>query len=96
MRAYACIDFPCENLRKNSQKLTQEIAAENNKMRRKVQNDAELARNSRNYLQKIADLGQITKFVASYISLGVVRVGLFKKPTGLWKALREKCIKSEI
>ena len=48
---------------KNPRKLAQEIAAENNKNAAK---SAELARNSRNYWQKIADLGQITKFVVFF------------------------------
>ena len=51
-----------ENLRK---KLRQKTT----KTRRKMRKDAELARNSRNYWQEIADLGQITKFVASLESL---------------------------
>ena len=38
-------------------------------MLQKVPKDPKLARNMRNYLEKNADLGQITKFVASLESL---------------------------
>ena len=67
-------------------------------MRRKVRNDAELARNSQKYLQKIAGLGQNHEICCIAYLLGIsmsraVQI-TYIHCTGSWKALREKCIEN--
>ena len=73
-RVQGIVICPCGNLRKKSSKTcARNCGRKQQKMQRKVRKDAELARNrmaeSQNYWQEIADLGQITKFVASLESL---------------------------